>query len=131
MLAIVIPEHITSADVRSSTSSAPFIPFSQLRFSRMAAADELGDLYPMGLGRRGLSARVRLDCEVLPNLNLFCLNPQVSGLEADDPALDSFQLAGLQASGFFLATPELANGQAAPGVRFRMTFQFEPPPYDQ
>ena len=127
MLVIVIPEHISPADIRTATAGGPLIPLSQINFERRASAEELGEVYPRLTGRPGLSATVRLDCEILPDLNLFCVDPQVPGLDPDDRALRPFQLAGLQASGFFRASATLTSGQAAPGHRFRMTFRFEPP----
>lgn len=127
ILAIVIPERISMTDIRVASGSGPIVPISQVIFDRRASADELSGVFPGTFGRPGLSATVRLQCEILPDLNLFCVDPEVPGLEPDDPALRSFQLAGLQASGFFRASAALAEGQAAPGHRFRMTFRFEPP----
>lgn len=129
LLVVVIPERISPADMRTTTASGPQVPFAQVNFERRASEDELGEVYPRHSGTRGLSATVRMDCEILPELNLFCVDPQVSGMDPDDPALRAFQLAGLQATGFFRASATLANGQAAPGHRVRMTFRFQPPSY--
>lgn len=127
LLVVVIPERILPSDIRTATRVAPVVPFSEVVFERRASGDELGEIFPGTFGRPGLTATVRVDCEILPDLNLFCVDPEVPGLDPDDPGFRPYQLAGLQATGFFRAAPSLASGRPSPGHRFRMTFRFQPP----
>ncbi|MGQ0659891.1 hypothetical protein [Sphingosinicella sp.] len=129
MLVVVIPEHISPADIRTATANLPLIPLAQIHFERRASEDELGELYPRHVGHRELTPTVRMDCEILPDLALLCVDPEVSGLDPDDPAYRAFQLAGLQATGFFRPSATLTSGAAAPGHRFRMAFRFQPPSF--
>jgi len=127
LLVVVIPERLLPSDIRTAAATAPVVAFSDVVFERRASADELGEVFPGTFGRPGLIATVHVQCEILPDLDLFCVDPQVPGLEPDDPGFRPFQLAGLQATGFFRAAATLANGRPSPGHRFRMTFRFRPP----
>jgi hypothetical protein len=74
-----------------------------------------------------LDARIRVDCQVQPDLSLFCLNP--TAVPGSNPGrfLAEFQLAALQLSGWFRAAPTLSNGGTAPGTIFRTTIIFRVP----
>ena len=74
-----------------------------------------------------METRIGLDCEIQPDLGLFCLNAGPSPPAPLGNWLPQFQLAAYQISGFVRVAPRLANGAPAPGTVFRLNFSFRLP----
>jgi hypothetical protein len=89
--------------------------------------DQSQSYYPRGALQMELDARIRIDCQVQPDLSLFCLNPAAAAGTDPGPLLRDFQIATLQLSGWFRAAPTLSNGGTAPGTIFRTTIIFRVP----
>ena len=128
-IVVTIQDRIAPADVRPAARLFTFSqrPVANVAFAQVMSGQQSQDYYPRGALDIGLAARVRIDCQVQPDLSLFCLNPTL----APDPNaanfVGQFQLAALQLSGWFRAAPNLANGAAAPGTIFRTTIIFNVP----
>jgi hypothetical protein len=128
-LVVTIQDRIAPADIRPAarlfafTARAP----ANVVFAQVMTGQQSQDYYPRGALDIGLAARVRIDCQVQPDLSLFCLDATVAPDPHVGPFIAEFQLAALQLSGWFRAGPTLANGAAAPGTIFRTTIIFNVP----
>ncbi len=128
-LTVTISGRIMPADVLPPgrrfefTQRAP----GNISFARLMTAEQSLAYYPLGATAVGLEGRIRLDCQVQPDLNLFCLNPvPVPGTDPG-PLLPQFQLSALQLSGWLQAAPTRTNGAMAAGTIFRTTITFRLP----
>ena len=128
-LAVAIQDRIAPADVRPAARLFQFAgrPPGSVTFAQVMTADQSQNYYPRGALQMELDARIRIDCQVQPDLSLFCLNPQAATGSNPGRFLTEFQLAALQLSGWFRAAPTLSNGAAAPGTIFRTTIIFRVP----
>lgn len=128
-LAVTIQDRIVPSDVRPASRLFAYAqrPPANVVFAQGLTAEQNQAYYPQGATHVQLDARIRMDCQVQPDLSLFCLNPTlVPGANAGR-FLGDFQLAALQLSGWLRAAPALANGAAAPGTIFRTTIIFRLP----
>ncbi len=128
-LAVAIQDRIVASDVRPAARLFAFTerPPGNVTFAQVMTGEQSQDYYPRGALDAALEARIRIDCQVQPDLTLFCLNP-VAGTGGDPGRfLADFQLAALQLSGWFRAGPTLSNGAQAPGTIFRTTIIFHVP----
>jgi hypothetical protein len=129
-LAVAIQDRLTAADVRPAARLFQFTqrPPGNVNFAQVMTGEQSDAYYPHSARTAGLEARIRLDCEVQPDLSIFCLNP-VAGAGGVDPGrlLPDFQLAALQLSGWFRAAPTRTDGGAAAGTIFRTTIIFRLP----
>jgi len=128
-LAVTIQDRIAPADVRPAARLFTFTqrPPANVVFAQGLTAEQSQAYYPHGALEIGFAARVRTDCQVQPDLSLFCLNPSLAPGNRPDRFEAEFQLAALQLSGWLRAAPALANGAAAPGTIFRTTIIFQVP----
>ena len=128
-LAVAIQDRIVPSDVRPAARLFQFAerPPGNVTFAQVMSGDQSQAYYPRGALQMNLDARIRIDCQVQPDLSLFCLNPLA--VPGSDPGrfLAEFTLAALQLSGWFRAAPTLSNGAAAPGTIFRTTIIFRVP----
>lgn len=126
-LVVTIQDRIAQSDVRPAGRLFTFTtrPPANVTFAAVMSGDQSQDYYPRLALYSALAARVRIDCQVQPDLSLFCVNP-TTGADAG-PFGSEFQLAALQLSGWFRAAPTLANGAPAPGTIFRTTIIFNVP----
>jgi hypothetical protein len=128
-LAVAIQDRIAPADVRPAARLFQFSqrPAGSVTFAQVMTGDQSQNYYPRGALQMELDARIRVDCQVQPDLSLFCLNP--TAVPGSNPGrfLAEFQLAALQLSGWFRAAPTLSNGGTAPGTIFRTTIIFRVP----
>lgn len=128
-LAVAIQDRIVPSDVRPAARLFEFTqrPPANVSFAQVMTGEQSQAYYPPGALETGLNARIRIDCQVQPDLSLFCLNPAAAA--GGDPGrfLAQFQLAALQLSGWFRAAPTLANGAPAAGTIFRTTIIFHVP----
>jgi hypothetical protein len=128
-LVVTIQDRIVASDVRPAARLFTFTtrPAANVTFAQVMSAEQSQDYYPRVALYSALAARIRIDCQVQPDLTLFCLNPDAA--PGGDPGtyLAEFKLAALQLSGWFRAGPTLANGAAAPGTIFRTTIIFNVP----
>ena len=127
-LAVTIQDRIAPADVRPAARLFTFTtrPPANVTFAQVMTGDQSQDYYPREALDAGLIARIRIDCQVQPDLSLFCLNPVAPEDNAGAYASE-FKLAALQLSGWLRAAPTLANGAPAPGTIFRTTIIFNVP----
>lgn len=128
-LAVTIQDRIVPSDVRSANRLFAYAqrPPANVVFAQGLTAEQNQAYYPQGATHVQLDARIRMDCQVQPDLALFCMNPTlVPGANAGR-FLRDFQLAAVQLSGWLRAGPTLANGAAAPGTIFRTTIIFRLP----
>jgi hypothetical protein len=128
-LAVTIQDRIVPSDVRPAARLFTFTqrPAANVTFAQVMTAEQSQAYYPRQALYSGLAARIRIDCQVQPDLSLFCLNPQEAPDGHAGPFLADFQLAALQLSGWFRAAPTLANGAPAAGTIFRTTIIFNVP----
>jgi hypothetical protein len=128
-LAVTIQDRIAPADVRPAARLFTFTtrPAANVTFAQVMSGQQSQDYYPRGALDMGVPARVRIDCQVQPDLSLFCLNPVVAPDPNVTPYAGEFQLAALQLSGWFRAGPTLSSGAPAPGTIFRTTIIFNVP----
>jgi len=128
-LVVTIQDRIAPADVRPAARLFTFSqrPAANVIFAQVMSGQQSQDYYPRRALDIGLQARVRVDCQVQPDLSLFCLNPVVAPDPNVAPFIAGFQLAALQLSGWIRAAPALANGAPAPGTIFRTTIIFNVP----
>ena len=128
-LVVAIQDRIVASDVRPAARLFTFTqrPPANVSFAQVMTAGQSQAYYPRGALDIGLNTRIRIDCQVQPDLGLFCLNP--SAAPGSDPGrfLAEFQLAALQLSAWFRTAPALANGAPAPGTIFRTTIVFQVP----
>jgi len=124
-LAVTIQDRIAAADVRPAARLFTFTtrPPAAVSFAQGLTMELSQAYYPRGALAANLDARVRIDCQVQPDLSLFCLNPTGDA----GPFLAEFQLIALQLSGWLRAAPTLANGAPAAGTIFRTTIIFHVP----
>ena len=127
-LAVTIQDRIAPADVRPAARLFTFTarPPANVTFAQVMTAEQSQDYYPRAALDAGMLARIRLDCQVQPDLSLFCLNPVAPEGNAG-AFLAQFQLAALQLSGWLRTAPTLTNGAPAPGTIFRTTIIFNVP----
>jgi hypothetical protein len=128
-LVVTIQDRIAPADVRPAGRLFTFAqrPPANVTFAQVMTAEQSQAYYPRAALDVGVTARVRIDCQVQPDLGLFCLNPEVVPDAHVGPYAAGFQLAALQLSGWFRTAPALANGAPAPGTIFRTTIIFNVP----
>ena len=128
-LAITIQDRIVPADVRPAGRLFAFAqrPPANVVFAQGLTAEQSQAYYPDNALQMELAARVRIDCQVQPDLSLFCLNPAVAPGNRPERFGADFQLAALQLSGWLRSGPTLANGAPAPGTIFRTTIVFQVP----
>jgi hypothetical protein len=128
-LVVTIQDRIAAADVRPAERLFTFVQRApaNVTFAQVMSGQQSQDYYPRGALDIGLAARVRIDCQVQPDLSLFCLNPVVAPDANVGPFVSQFQLAALQLSGWFRAAPTLSSGAVAPGTIFRTTIVFNVP----
>lgn len=124
-LAVTIADRILPSDVRPAARLFQFTtrPPANVTFAQGLTAEQSQAYYPPGALDAAQTARIRIDCQVQPDLSLFCLNPTGE----PGPLLTQFQLAALQLSGYLRAGPTLSNGAAAAGTIFRTTIIFNVP----
>lgn len=127
-LAVTIQDRIVPSDVRPAARLFTFTtpPPANVTFAQVMTGEQSQAYYPRGALEAGLIARIRIDCQVQPDLSLFCLNPVAPADNAGAYASD-FKVAALQLSGWLRAAPTLANGARAPGTIFRTTIIFNIP----
>ncbi|WP_395614188.1 hypothetical protein [Allosphingosinicella sp.] len=127
-LAVTIQDRIAPSDVRPAARLFTFTtrPPANVTFAQVMTAEQSQNYYPRAALEAGLIARIRIDCQVQPDLSLFCLNP-VAPVDNAGSFASEFQLAALQLSGWIRAAPTLANGAPAPGTIFRTTIIFNVP----
>jgi hypothetical protein len=129
-LAVAIQDRITAADVRPAARLFQFTqrPPGNINFAQVMSGEQSDAYYPRAAQMSGLEARIRVDCEVQPDLSVFCLSP-VAPPGSVDPGrlLPDFQLAALQLSGWFRAAPTRTDGGTAAGTVFRTTIIFRLP----
>ena len=128
-LAIAIQDRIVASDVRPAARLFTFTqrPPANVDFAQIMSVQQSHDYYPAGAQNASRQARIRLDCQVQPDLSLFCLNPTAGPGADPGQFLAEFQLAALQLSGWFRSGPTLANGAPAAGTIFRTTIIFNLP----
>jgi hypothetical protein len=127
-LAVTIQDRIAPADVRPPARLFTFTtrPPANVTFAQVMTAEQSQAYYPRGALEANLDARIRVDCQVQPDLSLFCINPVAPEDNAGAYAAE-FKLAAMQLSGWFRAAPTLANGAPAAGTIFRTTIIFHAP----
>lgn len=129
-LAVTIQDRIAASDVRPAARLFTFTqrPPGNVTFAQVMTGEQSDAYYPRGAQTTGTEARIRLDCQVQPDLGVFCLNP-VAAPGGTDPGalLPDFQLAALQLSGWLRAAPARTDGPAAAGTIFRTTIIFRLP----
>jgi hypothetical protein len=128
-LAVAIQDRIVPSDVRPA---ARLFTFTQrapgnVTFAQVMTGEQSQAYYPRGALQMALDARIRVDCQVQPDLSLFCINPVAAPGSDAGRFLAEFQLAAMQLTGWFRAAPTLSNGAAAPGTVFRTTIIFRVP----
>lgn len=132
-IVVTIQDRIAPSDVRPAARLFTFSqrPPANVTFAQVMSGQQSQDYYPRGALDIGLAARVRVDCQVQPDLTIFCLNPALAPSSVPSPApaafLAEFQLAALQLSGWIRVAPALSNGSAAAGTVFRTTIIFNVP----
>ena len=128
-LVVTIQDRFAPADVRPAARLFSFTqrPPAGVTFAQVMTGQQSQDYYPRAALDVGVAARVRIDCQVQPDLSLFCLNPTVAPDANVAPYAADFQLAALQLSGWLRAGATLGNGAAAPGTIFRTTIIFNVP----
>ena len=128
-LVVTIQDRIAPADVRPAGRLFTFAqrPPANVTFAQVMTAEQSQAYYPRAALDVGVTARVRIDCQVQPDLSLFCLDPVVAPDPHVAPYAAEFQLAALQLSGWFRTAPALVNGAPAPGTIFRTTIIFNVP----
>jgi hypothetical protein len=128
-LAVAIQDRIVPADVRPAARLFTFTqrPPGNVTFAQVMSGEQSQAYYPVRALQMELDARIRIDCQVQPDLSLFCLNPTAAPGSNAGRFLSEFQLAALQLSGWFRAAPTLSNGAQAPGTIFRTTIIFRVP----
>jgi hypothetical protein len=124
-LAVTIQDRIAPADVRPAARLFTFTarPAAAVSFAQGLTGELSQAYYPRGALAANVETRIRVDCQVQPDLSLFCLNPTGD----TGPFLAEFQLVALQLSGALRAGPTLANGASAIGTIFRTTIIFRAP----
>lgn len=84
--------------------------------------------YPVGELRGGNEARMWVDCQVQPDLSLFCLSAgPTPGAPSPAQPLSPFQIATLQIMGNARVAPTLDNGAPAAGTVFHRSLYFHIP----
>lgn len=128
-LAVAIQDRIVPSDVRPADRLFAYAqrPPANVVFAQGLTAEQSQAYYPYGALEMALDARIRIDCQVQPDLGLFCLNPTAAPGSNPGRFLAEFQLAALQLSGWLRSGPALANGASAPGTIFRTTIIFRVP----
>ena len=128
-LVVTIQDRIAPSDIRPPARLFSFSqrPPANVTFAQVMTGQQSQDYYPRRALDIGLAARVRIDCQVQPDLTLFCLNATVVPDANVGPYIADFQLAALQLSGWFRAAPVLGNGAPSPGTVFRTTIIFNVP----
>jgi hypothetical protein len=128
-LAVAIQDRIVPSDVRPAARLFAFSqrPPGNVTFAQVMTAEQSQAYYPRGALSMELDARIRIDCQVQPDLGLFCLNPVAPTGSNPGRFLADFQLAAMQLSGWFRTAATLSNGAAAPGTIFRTTIVFRVP----
>lgn len=132
-LVVTIQDRIAPSDVRPAARLFSFgqRPPANVTFAQVMSGQQSQDYYPRGALDIGLPARVRVDCQVQPDLTIFCLNPALapSAMPGPNPGafLSEFQLSALQLSGWIRVAPTLSNGAPSPGTIFRTTIIFSVP----
>lgn len=129
-LAVTIQDRIAASDVWPAGRLFQFTqrPPGNITFAQVMTGEQSDAYYPRGAQSAGMEARIRLDCQVQPDLGVFCLNPVVAPGGTDPGALlPDFQLAALQLSGWFRSAPTRTDGAAAAGTIFRTTIIFRLP----
>lgn len=124
-LAVTIADRIVPSDVRPAARLFQFAtrPPATVAFAQGLTPEQSDAYYPRAALDAGRASRIRIDCQVQPDLSLFCLNP----VGEPNPFLAQFQLAALQLSAWLRAAPTLANGAPAAGTIFRTTIIFNVP----
>jgi hypothetical protein len=124
-LAVTIQDRIASADVRPAARlfTATTRPPAAVNFAQGLTGELSQAYYPREALAANVEARIRIDCQVQPDLSLFCLNPTGD----PGPYFAAFQLTAVQLSGTLRSAPALANGAPAPGTIFRTTIIFRLP----
>lgn len=128
-LAVTIQDRIVPADVRPAARLFTYTvrPPANVVFAQGLTAEQSQAYYPSAALEINYAARVRIDCQVQPDLSLFCVNPSITPGNRPDRFVAEFQRAALQLSGFLRSGPNLANGAPAPGTVFRTTIIFNVP----
>lgn len=128
-LAVTISGRLVPADVRPPARLFEFVarPPANVTFAGTMTGEQAQAYYPADAAAIGLEGRYRIDCQVQPDLSLFCLNPAAAAGTDPGPFLPQFQVATLQLSGWLRAAPTLSSGAPAPGTIFRTTITFRLP----
>jgi hypothetical protein len=120
----IVPEDVRPAD-RLFRYAAPAA--GNVVLASGLGQDQLMAYYPVPGLRANEQPLVNVDCQVQPDLSLFCLN---AGVARGSPLTDQaslFALATYQILGSARAAPALDNGAPAAGTIFRQTLQFRIP----
>jgi hypothetical protein len=128
-LAVTVAGRLVPADVHPRDSLFEFVarPPANVTFAATMTGEQSEAYYPKDALTAGLEGRYRLDCQVQPDLSLFCLNPAAAAGTDPGPFLAQFQIAALQLSGWLRAAPTLTSGAPAAGTIFRTTITFRLP----
>ena len=128
-LAVAVQDRIVASDVRPPDRLFEFTrrPPANVSFAQGLTAEQSQAYYPRGALEMELDARIRIECQVQPDLSLFCLNPVAAPGTNPGRFLAAFQAAALQLSSFLRSGPTLANGAPAAGTIFRTTIIFRVP----
>jgi hypothetical protein len=129
-LAVTIQDRIAASDVWPAGRLFQFTqrPPGNITFAQVMTGEQSDAYYPRAAQNAGMEARIRLDCQVQPDLGVFCLNPVAAPGGTDTGRLlPDFQLAALQLSGWFRSTPTRTDGGTAAGTIFRTTIVFRLP----
>ncbi len=128
-LTVTIAGRIMPADVLPPGRLFQFTqrPPGNVTFARLMTTEQSLAYYPQGARAVGLEGRIRLDCQVQPDLSLFCLNPAAVAGTDPGPLLTQFQLSALQLSGWLQSAPTRTNGAMAAGTIFRTVITFRLP----
>jgi len=125
---VTIADRIVPADVRP--------PARLFRYSAAGPGDvviETGfglavmSYYPVAALRANEEVQMQVDCEVQPDLGLFCLNASLAPGSPPTNYLGAFQLATYQIMGNARVAAALDNGTLAVGRIFRRTIHFRIP----
>jgi hypothetical protein len=128
-LAVAISDRIVPSDVLPTARLFAFAqrPAGNVTFAQGLTGEQSQAYYPRGALEMELDARIRIDCQVQPDLSLFCLNPAAAAGSDPGRFLSQFQAAALQLSAALRAAPALTNGGPAAGTVFRTTIIFRVP----
>ena len=125
---VTISDRIAPADVQPAARRFRFIAPAPAEVVFTNVNRQLDtDYYPQMAIRYNEQTRMQVDCEVQPDLSLFCLDATVWPELPAPEHLGLFKLATYQIVGIRRVAPQLANGAPAPGTIFRYFLTFRLP----